>query len=179
MEFLRNEEARGEYSRDCDFTSHFLFRVFPTKQVMTHLSPANSEGYPGDMLTQIKYSWTDDNQLLMNIRASSTQPTPVDITTNCLMNLAGHVKFLLKLSIDTPMCIILFVQRYAFLFYLHSVVLTFISLFYYDRETFLEKEFVANIERSLLMFTFNNKLNYYENFETKYLRRKLLLSVQT
>ncbi|KAK9306201.1 hypothetical protein QLX08_003087 [Tetragonisca angustula] len=58
--------------------------------VMTHLSPANSEGYPGDMLTQIKYSWTDDNQLLMNIRASSTQPTPVDITTNCLMNLAGH-----------------------------------------------------------------------------------------
>ena len=84
---------------------------------MTHLSPANSEGYPGDMLTQIKYSWTDDNQLLMNIRASSTQPTPVDITTNCLMNLAGHVKFLLKLSIDTPMCITLFMQHYLSLLF--------------------------------------------------------------
>lgn len=139
MEFLRNEEARGEYSRDCDFTSHFLFRVFPTKQVMTHLSPANSEGYPGDMLTQIKYSWTDDNQLLMNIRASSTQPTPVDITTNCLMNLAGHVKFLLKLSIDTPMRIILFMQRYAFLFYLHRVVLTLHLYFTMTEKLFWKK----------------------------------------
>lgn len=59
---------------------------------MSHLSPANSEGYPGDMLTQIKYSWTDDNQLHMNIRATATQPTPANITTHCLMNLAGHVK---------------------------------------------------------------------------------------
>ncbi|XP_076763553.1 galactose mutarotase [Xylocopa sonorina] len=58
--------------------------------VMSHLSPANSEGYPGNMLTQIKYSWTDNNQLRMNIRASATQSTPANITVNCLMNLAGH-----------------------------------------------------------------------------------------
>ncbi|XP_076168800.1 galactose mutarotase [Ptiloglossa arizonensis] len=58
--------------------------------VMSHLSRANSEGYPGDMLTQVKYSWTDDNQLRINIRATATQPTPVNITANCLMNLAGH-----------------------------------------------------------------------------------------
>ncbi|CAK9828340.1 Galactose mutarotase [Anthophora retusa] len=58
--------------------------------IMSHLSPANTEGYPGNMLTQIKYSWTDDNQLHINIRATATQPTPVNITTNCLMNLAGH-----------------------------------------------------------------------------------------
>lgn len=62
---------------------------------MSHVSPAKYEGYPGDMLTQIKYSWTDDNQLLMNIRATATQPTPVNIASNCLMNLAGHVKLLL------------------------------------------------------------------------------------
>ncbi|CAL7940377.1 unnamed protein product [Xylocopa violacea] len=58
--------------------------------VMSHLSPANSEGYPGNMLTQIKYSWTEDNQLRMNIRATATQSTPANITVNCLMNLAGH-----------------------------------------------------------------------------------------
>lgn len=58
---------------------------------MSHLSPANSEGYPGSMLTQIKYSWTDDNQLRINIRATATQSTPANITANCLMNLAGHV----------------------------------------------------------------------------------------
>ncbi|XP_017795549.1 PREDICTED: aldose 1-epimerase-like [Habropoda laboriosa] len=64
--------------------------ILNSRHVMSHLSPANSEGYPGNMLTQIKYSWTDDNQLHINIRATTTQPTPVNITTNCLMNLAGH-----------------------------------------------------------------------------------------
>ncbi|XP_076393396.1 galactose mutarotase isoform X2 [Megachile rotundata] len=58
--------------------------------VMSYLSPANSEGYPGNMLTQIKYSWTDNNHLRVNIRATATQSTPVNITANCLMNLAGH-----------------------------------------------------------------------------------------
>ncbi|XP_053997930.1 galactose mutarotase-like [Hylaeus anthracinus] len=58
--------------------------------VMSHVSHANSEGYPGNMLTQVKYSWTDDNQLRINIRATATQQTPANITTNCLMNLAGH-----------------------------------------------------------------------------------------
>lgn len=124
---------------------------------MTHLSPATSEGYPGDMLTQIKYSWTDDNQLLMNIRASTTQPTPVDITTNCLMNLAGHVKFLLKLSIDT-------IDLYNFIratlpFSIHTASFNIIFLLHNDRETFLEKEFVAHC-----WCIFNNKLNYYETF---------------
>ncbi|XP_076223012.1 galactose mutarotase [Nomia melanderi] len=58
--------------------------------VMSHYSPANNEGYPGDMLTQVKFCWTDDNQLHVNIRATATQPTPANITFNCLMNLAGH-----------------------------------------------------------------------------------------
>ncbi|XP_012243369.2 aldose 1-epimerase-like [Bombus impatiens] len=76
--------------------------------VMSHVSPAKYEGYPGDMLTQIKYSWTDDNQLLMNIRATATQPTPVNIASNCLMNLAGHAagsrelkKHLISLNADS------------------------------------------------------------------------------
>lgn len=74
------------------FIRRFFF--FFTVQVMTHTSLRNSEGYPGDLLTQIKYSWTDDNQLIINIRACATEPTPVNITNNCLMNLAGHVKSL-------------------------------------------------------------------------------------
>ncbi|XP_043799126.1 galactose mutarotase-like [Apis laboriosa] len=64
--------------------------IFKKHVVMTHTSSRNSEGYPGDLLTQIKYSWTDDNQLIINIRACATEPTPVNITNNCLMNLAGH-----------------------------------------------------------------------------------------
>ncbi|XP_046417476.1 galactose mutarotase-like [Neodiprion fabricii] len=58
--------------------------------VMSNLSYANVEGWRGKMLTQVKFAWTDENQLHVNIRASSTEPTPVNITTRCLFNLAGH-----------------------------------------------------------------------------------------
>lgn len=60
---------------------------------MSHLSRDNSEGYPGDMLTQVKYTWTDDNQLHVNVRATSTKLTPANVTNYCLFNLAGHVRF--------------------------------------------------------------------------------------
>ncbi|XP_015435487.1 PREDICTED: aldose 1-epimerase-like [Dufourea novaeangliae] len=69
-----------------NWQSHILDKYV----VMSHCSRAHGEGYPGDMLTQVKYSWTDDNQLHINIRATATEPTPANITTNCLMNLAGH-----------------------------------------------------------------------------------------
>lgn len=59
---------------------------------MSHLSPAGCEGYPGDVLTQVNYTWTDDSQLHINIRATTTMPTPVNITNCYLFNLAGHVR---------------------------------------------------------------------------------------
>ncbi|KAG7207662.1 hypothetical protein KM043_009281 [Ampulex compressa] len=58
--------------------------------IMSHLSRAGSEGYPGNMLTQVKYTWTNDNELRINIRANATEPTAVNITNYCLFNLAGH-----------------------------------------------------------------------------------------
>ncbi|KAK0171818.1 hypothetical protein PV328_005217 [Microctonus aethiopoides] len=58
--------------------------------VMSYLSRNRSDGYPGDMLTQIKYTWTDDNQLFINIRATSTRSTVANISNYCLFNLAGH-----------------------------------------------------------------------------------------
>ncbi|EFN77740.1 Aldose 1-epimerase [Harpegnathos saltator] len=38
----------------------------------------------------VKYTWTDDNQLHINIRATATKSTPVNVTSYCLFNLAGH-----------------------------------------------------------------------------------------
>ncbi|KAK0180238.1 hypothetical protein PV327_005903 [Microctonus hyperodae] len=58
--------------------------------VMSYLSRDRSDGYPGDMLTQIKYTWTDDNQLFINIRATSTHSTVANISNYCLFNLAGQ-----------------------------------------------------------------------------------------
>ncbi|XP_011702493.1 PREDICTED: aldose 1-epimerase-like isoform X2 [Wasmannia auropunctata] len=65
-------------------------QIVNNRVVMSHLSQSYSQGYPGDVLTQIKYTWTDDNQLHINIRATSTSPTPINITNYCLFNLAGH-----------------------------------------------------------------------------------------
>lgn len=63
---------------------------------MSHLSPAGREGYPGYMLTQVKYTWTDDNQLHINIRATATEPTPANVTNYSLINLAGHVRLIIR-----------------------------------------------------------------------------------
>ncbi|XP_072763641.1 galactose mutarotase [Anoplolepis gracilipes] len=65
-------------------------QIVNNQVVMSHLSRADSEGYPGDVLTQVKYTWTDDNQLHINIRATSTKSTLIDVTNYCLFNLAGH-----------------------------------------------------------------------------------------
>ncbi|KAL6254660.1 hypothetical protein P5V15_013967 [Pogonomyrmex californicus] len=64
-------------------------QIVNNRVVMSHLSRGNQR-YPGDVLTQIKYTWTNDNQLRINIRATSTKSTPVNITNYCLFNLAGH-----------------------------------------------------------------------------------------
>lgn len=69
-----------------------FFYILFFDEVMSYLSRANSEGYPGDVLTQVKYTWTDDNQLHINIRATATRSTPVNITNYCVFNLAGHVR---------------------------------------------------------------------------------------
>lgn len=92
--YVFKKHVVGKYIRRRFADLRFVRYKFLTAQVMTHTSTKNSEGYPGDLLTQIKYSWTDDNQLIINIRACATEPTPVNITNNCLMNLAGHVKSL-------------------------------------------------------------------------------------
>lgn len=65
---------------------------------MSHLSRTDSEGFPGDVLAQVNYTWTDDSELRINIRATSTMPTPINITNYCLFNLAGHVRFQCRVS---------------------------------------------------------------------------------
>ncbi|XP_043480596.1 galactose mutarotase-like [Leptopilina heterotoma] len=46
--------------------------------------------YSGHMLIQVKYSWTNENELHINIRARSTKSTPANFTNYSFFNLAGH-----------------------------------------------------------------------------------------
>lgn len=58
---------------------------------LSHLSPDGYEGYPGDVLTTVRCELRDDNSLAMEYQATSTKPTPINLTNHSYFNLAGHV----------------------------------------------------------------------------------------
>jgi aldose 1-epimerase len=57
---------------------------------LSHLSPDGNEGYPGDVLTTVKCELRSDNSLVMTYQATSSKPTPVNLTNHSYFNLAGH-----------------------------------------------------------------------------------------
>lgn len=56
---------------------------------MTLVSPAGDQGYPGTLTVKILYTWTDDNVLKIEYRATTDQPTVCDLTNHSYFNLAG------------------------------------------------------------------------------------------
>ena len=59
--------------------------------VLTYLSEDGEEGYPGQVLVQAIYQLSNDNELILDMRAASTKPTPINLTNHSYFNLAGHV----------------------------------------------------------------------------------------
>lgn len=60
------------------------------KLVFSLLSPDGDEGYPGDLLAQVTYQLTPDNQLIFKYQAMTTKTTPLVMTNHSYFNLAGH-----------------------------------------------------------------------------------------
>ncbi|KAM0729161.1 Galactose mutarotase [Formica fusca] len=58
--------------------------------VMTYLSENGEEGYPGTVLSTVRFKLTPDNRLEIGIRATTTDSTIVNISHGSLFNLAGH-----------------------------------------------------------------------------------------
>lgn len=58
---------------------------------MTYLSEDGEEGYPGTVLSTVRFKLTPDNKLEIGIRATTTDSTIVNISHGSLFNLAGHV----------------------------------------------------------------------------------------
>lgn len=57
--------------------------------VLTHESPEGDAGFPGSLLTTVRYSLDDDGTLTLAYDAVSTAPTPVNLTSHAYFNLAG------------------------------------------------------------------------------------------
>jgi aldose 1-epimerase len=55
----------------------------------TLLSPDGEEGFPGNLQVVAEYSWNDANELSYAFRASTDQPTVLNLTNHAYWNLAG------------------------------------------------------------------------------------------
>lgn len=68
---------------------------------MSHISERFSEGYPGTVMAQVAFEVTCDNQLKMEMRCTTSEPTIVNLSTSSYFNLGGHVSYFMIVLI-TP-----------------------------------------------------------------------------
>ena len=55
----------------------------------TYTSPDMEEGYPGEVKAEAIYSWTDDNELVIEYKCSTDKNTVLNVTNHAYFNLHG------------------------------------------------------------------------------------------
>jgi len=60
------------------------------KVVMSHVNNDGFEGYPGTVLTFVTYELTENDEFKVSLAATTSKPTPINLTNHSYYNLAGH-----------------------------------------------------------------------------------------
>jgi aldose 1-epimerase len=55
----------------------------------TYSKPDMEEGYPGNVVAEVTYTWTDDNEIIMDYKVTTDRKTVVNITNHAYFNLKG------------------------------------------------------------------------------------------
>lgn len=56
---------------------------------LTYLSKDGEQGYPGNLMVNVSYELTDENELVIQYQAETDQQTPVNLTAHSYFNLSG------------------------------------------------------------------------------------------
>lgn len=65
-------------------------QTMPDGVVLSYLSADGEEGYPGELTVDVVYRLTDDDRLNIDYRATTTKPTPINLTHHSYFNLSGR-----------------------------------------------------------------------------------------
>jgi aldose 1-epimerase len=60
--------------------------------VLTHVSPDGDMGYPGRLDVQVTYTLNDRDELVVDYQATTTKPTPVNLSQHSYFNLTGGAR---------------------------------------------------------------------------------------
>ncbi|WP_418263732.1 aldose epimerase family protein [Flavobacterium faecale] len=58
--------------------------------ILTYCSPSGEENYPGDLNVELRYTLTEENELVLEYAATTTEETVVNLTHHTYFNLDGH-----------------------------------------------------------------------------------------
>jgi aldose 1-epimerase len=59
---------------------------------LSHTSPDGDQGFPGELIARVIYTLSDDNELSVEYHATTTKPTPVNLSQHSYFNLTGDAR---------------------------------------------------------------------------------------